>query len=158
MSKRAKTIAAAAVLAISASVLPLAVATPASAAVSCSYSENMSQSFTQASTGSRYVGFEYAGHYSGITVVPSKTQDTSSGEEAQCLLKLGAQYYNMPGWDPGTVDGVFGPRSQTAFHNFQVSMNSWFNAGLAVGGNQDLPGPNAWKWLRWYIAPDSYIE
>jgi hypothetical protein len=144
VNRRARTTVAALSLALSASVLPLTMAAPASASVSCSYSGNASQYFD--ANGYRYYGFEYAGHYSGLTVVPSTTRDTSSGEEAQCLLV-------HAGYDPGTIDGVFGPHSQAAMHQFQTDMNNWYGAGLATGPGQDLPGPNAWKWLRWYANP-----
>jgi len=117
------------------------VATPL--AVTCSYSTNLSQSFTF--NGSTFQGFEYAGHYSGLTVVPSTTQVTSSGEEAQCLLA-------RAGYNPGTIDGVFGTHSQAAMHQFQTDMNNLFGAGLATGPGQDLPGPHSWKWLRWWAS------
>jgi hypothetical protein len=106
---------------------------------SCSYSTNHSQGFTFG--GVFFQGFGYAGHYSGLTVVPSKTVVTSSGVEAQCLLVRYGDY------NPGTIDGVFGPNSQNAMKQFQRDMNSFFGAGLAVDG---LPGPASWKWLRWW--------
>jgi putative peptidoglycan binding protein len=109
---------------------------------SCHYSTNASQSFSF--NGTRFLGFGYAGHYSGLTAVPSTTQVTSAGVEAQCML---ARYgfYN-----PGGIDGVFGRNSQAAMHQFQIDMNNIFGAGLATGPGQDLPGPNSWKWLRWW--------
>jgi peptidoglycan hydrolase-like protein with peptidoglycan-binding domain len=108
-------------------------------AVTCSYSTNSSQSFTFG--GATFVGFGHAGHYSGTTAVPSKTQDTSAGEEAQCLLVRYGDY------NPGGLDGVFGPNSQAAMRKFQQDMNSIFGAGLSVDG---LPGPHTWPWLRWW--------
>ncbi|WP_424849350.1 peptidoglycan-binding domain-containing protein [Streptomyces sp. SAI-129] len=52
-------------------------------------------------------GWVTAGHYSGTTVQPSSASVTAAGKEAQCLLK----YH---GYDPGTVDGIFGSKSQAA--------------------------------------------
>jgi opacity protein-like surface antigen len=115
---------------------------PVHTLASCSYSTNFSQGFTFG--GIFFANFGYAGHYSGLTVVPSTSQVTSSGTEAQCLLVRYGDY------NPGGVDGVFGRNSQAAFHQFQTDMNNWFGAGLATGPGQDLPGPNAWKWLRWW--------
>jgi hypothetical protein len=109
-------------------------------AVSCSYSVNWSQYFLH--NGDEFLGYAYAGHYGGLNVVPSTTQVTSAGEEAQCLLK-------KAGYDPGTIDGVFGSHSQAAMHQFQTDLNTYHGAGLATGPGQDLPGPNSWKWLRW---------
>ncbi|MBD0839286.1 MULTISPECIES: peptidoglycan-binding domain-containing protein [unclassified Streptomyces] len=80
----------------------------------------------------------YAGHYSGMTVVPSATTVTAAGIEAQCLLKdIG--YYT------GTVDGYFGPLSQDAMKRYQRLINQQHNVGLAVDG---WPGPKSWPWLR----------
>lgn len=104
-------------------------AATAQASVTCTYS-----------TASN--GYEYAGHYSGLTAVPSATQDTSSGEEAQCLLVYA-------GYNPGGVDGVFGKNSQAAMKLFQAHMNADFGAGLKVDG---FPGPQSWPRLRWYAG------
>jgi peptidoglycan hydrolase-like protein with peptidoglycan-binding domain len=85
----------------------------------------------------------FAGHYSGVTQEPSTTQVTSAGLEAQCLLVRYGDY------DPGPIDGVFGPRSQAATRAFQAEMNAAFAAGLSVDG---MVGPQTWPWLRWYMA------
>jgi peptidoglycan hydrolase-like protein with peptidoglycan-binding domain len=106
---------------------------------SCSYSTNNSQGFNFA--GFFFQGFGYAGHYNGLTQSPSKTQVTSSGVEAQCLLVRYGDY------NPGPIDGVFGSRSQAAMTSFQQDMNAIFGAGLAEDG---MPGPASWKWLRWW--------
>ncbi|UUN26595.1 peptidoglycan-binding protein [Streptomyces sp. FIT100] len=84
--------------------------------------------------------YVYAGHYSGMTAVPSKTVVTSSGAEAQCLLKeIG---YSI------TVDGVFGPKSQAALRDVQSKLNKApFWAGITVDG---MPGPETWPHLRFY--------
>ena len=112
------------------------------AAATCNFSTNTSQGFSF--NGVFFRGFGYAGHYGGLTVVPSTTQVTSSGIEAQCLLARYGDY------NPGTIDGVFGRNSQAAMHRFQTDMNNLFGAGLATGPGQDLPGPASWKWLRWF--------
>jgi peptidoglycan hydrolase-like protein with peptidoglycan-binding domain len=88
-------------------------------------------------------GRGFAGHYGGVTREPSTTQVTSAGLEAQCLLVR----YND--YDPGPIDGVFGPRSQAATKAFQAEMNAAFGAGLAVDG---MVGRQTWPWLRWYMA------
>ncbi len=103
----------------------LAPATPAQAA-GCSY------------RGDASTEYEYAGNYSGLTVVPSKTSVTSAGVEAQCLLL-------RLGYNPGPVDGVFGSKSQAAMKQFQ-QWSHVYGSGLSVDG---MPGPKSWPWLRW---------
>src|SRR5215472_13362828 len=44
----------------------------------------------------RLIGFEYAGNYNGLTVVPSSTLVTSAGAEAQCLLKRASTLLGRP--------------------------------------------------------------
>jgi hypothetical protein len=88
-------------------------------------------------------GQGFAGHYSGVTQEPSTTRVTSAGLEAQCLLVRYGDY------DPGPIDGVFGPRSQAATRAFQAEMNAAFGAGLSVDG---MVGSQTWPWLRWYMA------
>ena len=88
-------------------------------------------------------GYGYAGHYSGVTQEPSRTQVTSAGLEAQCLLVRYGDY------DPGPIDGVFGSRSRAATTAFQEEMNAAFGAGLSTDG---MVGKNTWPWLRWYMS------
>lgn len=83
-----------------------------------------------------------AGYYNGTTVQPSSTQVTSAGKEAQCLL----QYY---GFNPGTVDGVFGSKSQAAAERAQQNANDKCDAGLVVDGQV---GPKTWPYLRSQIC------
>ncbi|MGW2209329.1 peptidoglycan-binding domain-containing protein [Streptomyces sp. NPDC001781] len=107
---------------------PAAFAGPAVAqAYTCRYTESSS-------------GKWYAGHYSGETVIPSSTGVSSSGIEAQCLLK-------KSGWfDPGTIDGVFGTKSKAAAREFQEYINDWANRPvLVVDGTV---GPATWYYLR----------
>ena len=74
------------------------------AAASCSnYRSDSSVSFSY--NNRRYTGAAFFGHYSGNSAIPSKTQVTSSGVEAQCILWF-------TGFNPGTIDGVFGRSSQ----------------------------------------------
>jgi hypothetical protein len=80
----------------------------------------------------------YAGHYSGMTTQPSTTGVSNAGIEAQCLLRK----YN---YNPGTIDGVFGPTSRRAAREFQEDMNEAFGAGLVVDGKI---GPRSWVHLR----------
>ena len=128
--------------------LVLTVATPAAAAaipqpqatVTCSYS---SQAASSNSWG--YTRYEYAGHYSGLTAVPSTTQVTTAGEEAQCLLK-------HIGQDPGPIDGIFGAQSQAAMRNFQIGFNE-SGYGLPPYLDTDgMPGPQSWPALRGYAS------
>lgn len=83
-------------------------------------------------------GKHYAGYYSGVTVQPSSSSVTQAGKEAQCLLKY-------LGYNPGTVDGIFGKNSQEAAKDFQRKANSVCNAGLSVDGKV---GPKTWPYLR----------
>ena len=108
-------------------------ASPASAAtvITCNYSRNSS------------TGYEYAGQYSGVTTIPSKTQVTAAGAEAQCLLK-------RIGFNPGTIDGVFGPNSQAAMKDFQLYWDGAITTDphyprIAIDG---MPGPESWPPLR----------
>ncbi|WP_406441721.1 peptidoglycan-binding protein [Streptomyces sp. NBC_00631] len=80
-----------------------------------------------------------AGYYSGGTVIPSTTQVTAAGKEAQCLLKF-------RGFDPGTVDGIFGPKSQAAARAFQHATNDVCQTTLDEDGSV---GPKTWPWLRY---------
>ncbi|MEU2589010.1 peptidoglycan-binding domain-containing protein [Streptomyces avermitilis] len=85
-------------------------------------------------------GREYAGHYSGNTVVPSTTSVSDGGIEAQCLLK----FVNR---DPGPIDGIFGSNSQRAMAQAQHDINIWYGTHLTEDG---LPGPATWpKFRKW---------
>jgi peptidoglycan hydrolase-like protein with peptidoglycan-binding domain len=53
---------------------------------------------------------------------------------AQNILK----HADVPSWDPGPVDGIFGPRTETAVRNYQSDAN------LAVDG---IVGPVTWTAL-----------
>src|SRR5690348_13603555 len=112
------------------------------AAVGCSFSDHTGTNVTVSTPSgpATLFGQEFAGHYSGNTVVPSKTQVTSAGEEAQCLL-------NRAGYNTQGIDGVFGMHSQAAAHAFQSDMNAAFGAGLSTDGQV---GPKTWPWLRWW--------
>ncbi|MEU3055394.1 peptidoglycan-binding domain-containing protein [Streptomyces griseus] len=79
-----------------------------------------------------------AGYYSGNTVVPSTSQVTAAGKEAQCLL----QYQ---GHNPGTIDGIFGRNSQAAAKKFQKGVNYACRTTLAEDGQV---GPQTWPYLR----------
>ncbi|MCE7552527.1 peptidoglycan-binding protein [Streptomyces thermodiastaticus] len=80
----------------------------------------------------RHDGAWYAGN--------SRTQDAilDTGlagpdiAEAQCLLR-------RAGFDPGEVDGIYGPRTQSAVKRLQ------HHAGLVVDG---IVGPHTWRVLR----------
>jgi peptidoglycan hydrolase-like protein with peptidoglycan-binding domain len=121
--------------------LMLAPALPVEAAYTCHYVNDRTITLTLPSvTGEQTIaGQEYAGYYHGNTVVPLTTGVSAAGIEAQCILL-------KAGFNPGTIDGVFGPHSQAAARAFQVHANNFFGAELAVDG---LPGPHTWPWLRW---------
>ncbi|MFH9983391.1 peptidoglycan-binding protein [Streptomyces sp. NPDC017179] len=85
-------------------------------------------------------GKAYAGYYSGTTAIPSSTVVTTAGIEAQCLLKRAK-------FDPGTIDGVFGPNSRAAAKKFQTLMNNAFGYNIAIDG---IVGSETWPALRWY--------
>jgi hypothetical protein len=99
-------------------------ATSASAAYVCHWRQDSS-------------GDWYAGYYSGNTVQPSTTGVSSAGIEAQCLLK----HYHFT----LTIDGVFGPTSQSKAKQFQEIQNEAYHAGLSEDGKV---GPRTWPWLR----------
>ncbi|MGW2209332.1 peptidoglycan-binding domain-containing protein [Streptomyces sp. NPDC001781] len=86
--------------------------------------------------------YGYAGYYEGMTVVPSSTGVSSSGIEAQCLLK-------RAGFDPGTIDGVFGTNSKAAAKRFQTMMNGSYGYTLATDG---IVGSKTWPALRTYVC------
>jgi len=108
------------------SALVVAPATTAFAAYSCTIDISGSTNYM------------YAGYYAGTTVQPSSSSVSSAGIEAQCLLRA-------RGYNPGTVDGVFGSNSQDAAKAFQRRMNSAYSAGLTVDGKV---GPRTWPYLR----------
>jgi peptidoglycan hydrolase-like protein with peptidoglycan-binding domain len=83
-------------------------------------------------------GYWYAGYYTGVTVEPSTSSVSNAGIEAQCLLR---KY----GYNPGTIDGIFGSNSRAAARNFQEDMNDNFGAGLREDG---IIGRNSWPHLR----------
>jgi hypothetical protein len=83
---------------------------------------------------------EYAGYYSGNTVVPSATGVSSAGIEAQCLL-------DFAGYAPGPIDGVFGTKSKAAAKAFQKAMNKQHHTGLDEDG---IVGAETWPVLRYY--------
>jgi hypothetical protein len=85
--------------------------------------------------------YAYAGHYDGMTTEPPANASTAAGREAQCLLARFGRY------NPGAIDGFFGPNSQAAARAFQSDMNRLYGAGLSVDGKV---GPRTWPWLRWY--------
>lgn len=103
--------------------------TGATAAAAAAYPCNVSVSST---------GRLSAGYYSGTTVVPSSSQVTSAGKEAQCLL----QYH---GHNPGTIDGIFGRNSQAAAEKFQSTVNYACDTNLTEDGKV---GPQTWPHLR----------
>lgn len=122
----------AAALLIAAVAAPAAVASPASAqAYTCHYSKTESGADANA----------YAGYYSGMTVGPATNQVTSSGIEAQCLLKV-------IGFNPGTIDGVFGKNSQAAAKGFQEMVND--RVGHTALTPDGIVGPATWPDLRLY--------
>jgi len=137
MTSRKRTALAAASLVLGGglALLPVAAASaaPASAtAYSCHYSKGSD-------------GNEYAGHYSGKSVVPSSSTVTSAGIEAQCLLKRMHNVLPDVVSSPGTIDGIFGTTSKASMRSFQRLANRDWGAGLGVDG---LPGPQSWPWLR----------
>lgn len=85
----------------------------------------------------------YAGYYRGMTVIPSSTGVSSSGIEAQCLLK-------KVGFDPGTIDGVFGSNSKAAAKAFQSYVND--RSGYPVMTVDGIVGSQTWPELRYYAA------
>ncbi|TQS46096.1 peptidoglycan-binding domain-containing protein [Cryptosporangium phraense] len=105
--------------------LALAPATTASAAYQCDMVESAN-------------GTVYAGYYTGNTIQPSSTGVSDAGIEAQCILRY-------KGFNPGTIDGVFGSNSRAAALAFQKKMNRDHHAGLTEDGKV---GKNTWPWLR----------
>ncbi|MFF0334881.1 peptidoglycan-binding protein [Streptomyces fimicarius] len=79
-----------------------------------------------------------AGYYDGTTVVPSTSQVTAAGKEAQCLL-------HYQGHNPGTIDGIFGRNSQAAAKKFQKGVNYACRTDLAEDGKV---GQQTWPYLR----------
>ncbi|MFF9340167.1 peptidoglycan-binding protein [Streptomyces sp. NPDC014773] len=129
-SKIAMTVGAAALSLSGASAVPAAATDVSVQAFSCNVT------YTREGTDdSKY----YAGYYSRETIQPSSTSVTAAGKEAQCILKY-------KGYNPGTIDGVFGSNSQTAAKNFQASVNRLCKRQvLAVDGKI---GPATWPYLR----------
>jgi len=110
------------------------------AAYTCHYNDSISATPSTHEPGGNFSfkGVEFAGYYSGYTVVPSTSGVSAAGIEAQCLLL-------QAGYSPGTIDGIFGPNSQSAAKGLQSFVNSNFHASILVDG---LPGPQTWPFLR----------
>ena len=110
------------------------------AAFACHYSDQTGNLHSNSEPGGNYSfqGQEFASYYSGYTVIPSSTGVTAAGIEAQCLLL-------HAGYNPGTIDGIFGPNSQSAARGLQSFVNANFHANISVDG---LPGPQTWPFLR----------
>jgi Putative peptidoglycan binding domain len=115
-------------------------AVPVDAAFACHYSDQTGNLHSNSEPGGNFSlqGQEFASYYSGYTVIPSTTGVSAAGIEAQCLLL-------HAGFNPGTIDGVFGPNSQSAARSFQSFVNNNFHANISVDG---LPGPQTWPFLR----------
>ena len=113
-------------LALGAAMVIAPVSSASAAAYQCEYE-------TSGSTN-----YMYSGYYGGLTVQPSSTGLSQAGIEAQCLLHRRA-------YNPGTIDGVFGSRSQAAALAFQKRMNAKFHVGLSEDGKV---GPKTWPYLR----------
>lgn len=82
--------------------------------------------------------YVYASYYFGTTIQPSSSGLSQAGIEAQCVLKY-------RGYNPGTVDGVFGTNSQSAARKFQKRINALYHVGLDEDGKV---GPQTWPYLR----------
>ncbi|WP_069169746.1 peptidoglycan-binding domain-containing protein [Streptomyces griseus] len=87
--------------------------------------------------------YTYAGYYGGNTVIPSSTGVSSAGIEAQCLLRAA-------GFDPGTIDGVFGANSKAAAKAFQSHVND--RSGYHVLDVDGIVGSDTWPELRYYVG------
>ena len=116
----------------------LAIAPAAQAAPAIAHT-SVSPATVYACTVNIVNGIKEAGYYSGNTVTPATNQVTSSGKEAQCILKV-------MGYPVGNVDGEFGPNSQAAMKDFQRDVNS--AEGKTVLSVDGFPGPKSWPYLR----------
>jgi hypothetical protein len=90
-------------------------------------------------------GFEYAGHYRDNLHVPASHVDTSSGEEAQCLLTALSQAPDKRVPGPGPIDGLWDQESIDSMKAAQTWANQLWGTGLDVDG---WPGPGSWQALR----------
>ncbi|MFE3719827.1 peptidoglycan-binding protein [Streptomyces cyaneofuscatus] len=80
----------------------------------------------------QHSGRTYAGHSGTHQTVLAHNSTSWDVVEAQCLL-------HEAGFDPGAVDGVYGPRTEQAVKRLQAK------AGIEDDG---LVGPDTWKVLR----------
>lgn len=110
------------------------------AAFACHFSDQTGNLHSNSEPGGNYSfqGQEFASYYSGYTAIPASNTVTTQGIEAQCLLL-------HAGYNPGTIDGIFGPNSQSAAKGLQSFVNANFHANISVDG---LPGPQTWPFLR----------
>ncbi|MGV9276488.1 peptidoglycan-binding domain-containing protein [Streptomyces griseosporeus] len=126
-------------LLIATAALGTALAVPAAASAAPQHAAGGVSAQAYSCTIKNVNGHKEAGYYSGNTVVPSSTQVTKAGIEAQCILKV----MNYP---TGTVDGVFGANSKAAMKKFQTDVNTYY--GRKVLDVDGLPGPSSWPYLR----------
>lgn len=82
--------------------------------------------------------------YTGMSAVPSATQLTNAGLEAQCQLRRWSILEDDNSFHPGPIDGYFGQQSQEAMKNLQA----WFNSRGAGLDEDGWPGPSSWTYLR----------
>jgi len=136
--KRLVVLAAAPALALAGVVVSPAMS--ADAAFACHFSDQTGNLHTNSEPGGNFsnMGQEFAGYYNGYTTVPAPNTTSTPGIEAQCLLL-------HAGFNPGTIDGIFGPNSQSAARSFQSFVNSAFHANISVDG---MVGPQTWPFLR----------
>jgi peptidoglycan hydrolase-like protein with peptidoglycan-binding domain len=79
-----------------------------------------------------YEGLDYAGHSTTLTTEFGLGSNGEPIAEVQCLVK-------RHGFDPGAIDGIFGPNTEAAVIAFQRDQ------GLAGDG---IVGPQTWRALR----------
>jgi hypothetical protein len=129
-------------------------AVPVLADYTCHYSHSQATiTVTEPGGTFRLTGQEFAGYYSGNTVQPSPTGVTAAGKEAQCLLLAASQNWGRSDFNPGHIDGIFGPHSQAAAKAFQSFANS--ETAALTGRNPRISvdgavGPQTWPLLRFY--------
>jgi peptidoglycan hydrolase-like protein with peptidoglycan-binding domain len=70
-------------------------------------------------------------------LLPATVQKGSSGTGVRLLQAILKNLRYSP-WDPGPVDGIFGPKTEHAVHNIQGDL------GLPVDG---IVGPQTWRSL-----------
>jgi|SRR5215467_37405 len=83
------------------------------------------------------------GPHTWFRLTPSEVKKGSKGDGVRLLQEL-LKHFNHPAYDPGPIDGDFGPLTETAVKAFQTDFFDFDGNPLKVDG---IVGPKTWTAL-----------